>query len=369
MALGASKGSIAKLTLLTWLLSSAPLAHAFHEEGAANCNGCHLSHPGGDGTLLGPSADDGLLIAESPSDVCLLCHAESLGSVLGSDPLAPPPERGAGNFVFLLEDNLNDAADGSWQPIPGDAAGHNLVAPGHGLSADPRYAVAPGGRFPANRLGCTSCHDPHGNGNFRMLHSSGPVLSGVAHFARPAPDALGTDIGSAPESPDHHTAYRSGMSDWCGNCHGRYHESGSGSGFEHETNDALDASFQERYLAYAGDADPDGGHPARAYLPEVPFEDPTNDPAGSSGPGSRSRIMCLSCHRAHASSAPAAGRWDFGVALLADDGKASGSHPIPDPYRDPQQGPLCAKCHGASTPGAEDPVELLRSWRRRPSPY
>lgn len=355
-------------TLLASVLSlGAPGdVEAFHEQGAANCNGCHLSH---DGSLAGPSADAGLLIAESPTDVCLLCHAEHLGAVLGADPLAPPPERGAGNFVFLLEDNLNDAPDGSWSPIPGDAAGHNLVAPGHGLSADPRHPVAPGGSYPASRMGCTSCHDPHGNDNFRMLHSSGPVPAGEAFFSRPAPDAAGVGLDSAAEGPSHHTAYRSGMSGWCGNCHGRYHEGGSGSGFAHGVDRMLGAELRERYARYDGDADPTGGDPSRAYLPEVPFEDPTSAPASSAGPGVGSRIMCLTCHRAHASSAPAAGRWDFNVERLADDGRESGSHPLPSPYSDPEQGALCAKCHGEAVPAAEDPEALLRSWRDQRRQY
>ena len=38
-------------------------------------------------------------------------------------------------------------------PIPGDAAGHNLVAPGHGLAADATLTSAPGGTFPASRHG------------------------------------------------------------------------------------------------------------------------------------------------------------------------------------------------------------------------
>jgi len=341
------------VAVATMGLASGGGVAAFHEEGVANCNGCHLSHPDESGVLVGPSADDGLLIAESASDVCLLCHAESLGAVLGSDPLAPPPERGAGKFVFLLEDNLNDGPEGAANPILGDAAGHNLAAPAHGLRPDPRYSRAPGGHFPARRLGCTSCHDPHGNPSFRMLHGAGPVMGGVAFFGQPAPKAVGIDIGSAPESQSHHTAYQSGMSDWCANCHGRYHTGGSGSDFEHETDHVFEASISERYNEYGGDDDPTGGLQATAYLVEVPFEEAGNTTASTAGASPRSRVMCLSCHRAHASSSPAAGRWDFNVALLADDGSPSGSYRIPDPYASPDQGPLCGKCHEVSAEGEE----------------
>jgi hypothetical protein len=55
--------------------------------------------------------------------------------------------------------------------------------------------------------------------------------------------------------------------------------------------------------------------------------------------------MCLTCHRAHASSAADAGRWDFQVTLLHEDGAESGSYQIPDPYASTNQRSLCNKCH------------------------
>ena len=82
------------LTLAVGILAAGGDAAAFHEKGVANCSGCHLAH-GDAGKLVGPSADKGLLIAESPSDVCLVCHARASGQVFGTDPLVPPPEAGA----------------------------------------------------------------------------------------------------------------------------------------------------------------------------------------------------------------------------------------------------------------------------------
>ena len=345
------------LAIAAVLVALGGSAAAFHERGVANCDGCHLSHPaeGGSDTVV-PSGEGGLLKAESPTDVCLLCHAETLGSVLGGDPLVPPPERGAGNFVFLLEDNLNDAPAAPRRAIPGDAAGHNLVAPGHALSADPRYSRAPGGSFPSSEMGCTSCHDPHGAAGFRMLHGAGPVMGGVATFSNPAPEADAIDIGSGQESATNHTAYRRGMSDWCANCHGQYHESRSTGGFGHPTDAPLGVAISQRYNEYRGDADPTGGVAATAYLPEVAFEDEGNTTGSTEGPGPASRVMCLSCHRAHATSSPAAGRWDFRVSVLGEDGVESGSYRIPNPYGDPDQGPLCGQCHGAS-PDLGNPLE------------
>ena len=57
----------------------------------------------------------------------------------------------------------------------------------------------------------------------------------------------------------------------------------------------------------------------------------------------------MSCHRAHAASAPYALRWDPNVVHLSEDGMISGSWPLPDPYADPRQASLCNKCHAMET--------------------
>ena len=318
-------------------------ALAFHEQGVAACSGCHTMHNSQDGLLVDPDAPNGnayLLIDGTPSDVCLHCHS----SAFGTDPLAPPDEIGAGNFVYLLEDNLNDAFGGATAPIPGDAAGHNVVAPSRGSSADGTLTTAPGGTFPSSVLGCTSCHDPHGNADFRMLNGVGTVQAGLYTFTSPAPAGVGLSIFSGAESQSNHSAYHSGMSDWCGNCHRNMH-TGAGR-FVHPAQRALGAHVASAYNLYNGSSDPLGGVVATAYITQVPFETPGMTTTSTTGPAASNRVMCLSCHRAHATSAPDAGRWDFNVTYLADDGVESGSYPLPDPYNDPAQRSLCNKCHG-----------------------
>jgi hypothetical protein len=287
----------------------------------------------------------GLIDGRSPTDICLGCHATANGAVFGYDPLAPATEYGGGNFIFLLEDNINDARNGAQQPIVGEAAGHNIVAPGTGLFADSRYGLAPGGTYPASDLGCTSCHDPHGNLNYRMLHGAGDIQGGAYTFSAPAPVAAGVDLGGGPESSTNHTAYQAGWAAWCGNCHGvGYHELGQGR-FEHPAEPVLGTTIRDRYDAYLGDANPTGGIAATSYLLDVPFEDSATTNSGTSGPTASSRASCISCHRAHATSTPAAGRWDWNVDSLGEDGAVSGSYVIPNPYTDPLQRSLCVKCH------------------------
>lgn len=335
-----------QLITISSLLSTAP-SFGFHDGGTASCGQCHVTHQSEDGETVYTSPDgEALLRGESPSDVCLSCHAEALGAVLGINPLAPPPERGGGNFTFLFEDNLNDSVA---EPgvIPGEAGGHSIVAPGHGLVADSRHTFSPGGSYPSSDLGCTSCHDPHGNQEFRFLLDGRQFGSGGFVFRGPAPTAAGLQIeGPGAETRDLHTAYQWGMSRWCGNCHGLYHERGQAS-FQHPVNVAFASDERDRYNLYNGDEDPTGGSAATAYLPEVPFEDRSMTVTSQQGPAASSYVICSTCHRAHATSAPGAGRWDFAVELLQEDGVPSGSYPIPNPYPGPNQGSLCRKCHAS----------------------
>jgi hypothetical protein len=145
------------------------------------------------------------------------------------------------------------------------------------------------------------------------------------------------------EQPSQHTAYQSGMSDWCGNCHGDFHAGGGL--LVHPADRAMGMQIARAYGFYNGTVDLAGGDPATSYLPEVPFEDSSNTVSSTQGPGASSRVSCITCHRAHATSAPDAGRWDFKVTFLVDDGQESGSYAIPNPYAHNDQRSLCNKCH------------------------
>jgi hypothetical protein len=96
-----------------------------------------------------------------------------------------------------------------------------------------------------------------------------------------------------------------------------------------------------------------GGSQATAYLPLVPFEDGLQTTTSTAGPRAASRVMCLTCHRAHASPYPDAGRWDFAATFLEESHSALGTGPV-EPYlayyvNNPldmtNQRSLCNKCH------------------------
>jgi hypothetical protein len=325
-------------------------AVAFHDGGVGACNGCHFTHAV-DG---GPVTSSYLLIGENSTDTCLRCHGTTAGNSWGMDALAPGSLYGGGQFVFLTEDNINDEP-GSSLIISGDHAGHNVISPSMGSGADLNNATSPGGTYPSSFLTCTSCHDPHGQGNhFRFLYGSDYPLSRSGgyefNYTSPAIQADGISIFGPPESDSHHTAYRSGVADWCRNCHSLVHEESSG-GFEHPQDEALGGDELSEYNSYQGTGD-NSGTGVDAYKVLVPYQDLSSPGTGDTGPASSSsRVMCLSCHRAHASSAPYAGRWDFNITTWADEG-LSGSYPIPNPYPliGPTQAQLCEKCHGSGEP-------------------
>ncbi len=345
---------------------AAPAA-AFHDGGVAHCNGCHTMHNSQNGAIMADGGSPGqgvnvyLLKAATPSDTCLICHAapgsDTGYGVMGTSVLTPKPEKGAGDFIFLTEDNINDGHNGAIEPIPGYAAGHNINAPGHGISTDPVLATAPGGTFPSADLACSSCHDPHGTDSFRILYGANRLVrtnSSTYVFANAAPDAEGVNLFGAAESNSNHTAYKAGMSAWCANCHGDFHNNVAA--LIHPSGTPLGNTIAATYNAYNGTTDCVNHPPAAAglpcgtgiqttaYLAQVPFEDPANTTTSTAGPTSNSRVMCLTCHRAHATSGPDAGRWDFNVTLLDEDGVESGSYALPNPY-DANQRSLCNKCH------------------------
>ncbi|HEY3296586.1 MAG TPA: cytochrome c3 family protein [bacterium] len=309
----------------------------------ANCASCHTMHASENGVpqvVTGPQ----LLKFATATDACLSCHASDLGSAWGSDPLHPPAEKGAGNFVYLSSANLNDGPAGATNPIMGSHAGHSIISDSRGTSPDPSYQTAPGGTYPSSALGCTSCHNPHGNTNYRMLYGQGHVQAGDFQFVNPAPQAQGISIVSGAESPTNHAAYLSGMTAWCANCHGTYHQNSLGA-FQHPVDITLGRDIAMAYNGYGGSSNPTGGNLATAYLPSVPFEDPAAAISATTGPTLASRISCISCHRSHGSSGPYAGRWDFNVTYLQQDGLISGSFPIPNPFGFADQRSLCCKCH------------------------
>lgn len=353
----------------------ASLSHAFHEGGVGYCEGCHDLH----GTGGGSSST--LLAGADVSSTCLRCHGDDTqpSSVLSARGRLYTP----GGDFYWLKRSYSWSDRGQEHFSPGERHGHNVVVSELGLTPDGTLVVAPGGDYPAAALSCISCHDPHGktsggggaiavsgsygqtapegtiSGNYRLLGGVGYGDGAGTAFTRDVP------VARAPsdwiETDRNHTVYGSGMSEWCANCHGAFLEAAE-SGKKHPAGNTakLGAVVASNYNAYLRTGDM-GGSRGTAYLALVPFEtgagDPSAlDPSSTEGPeAGTSNVMCLTCHRAHASAFTSAGRWDFKATFLAeshpgaDDGGSDALHSYYG--RDlvaefgPYQRSLCNKCH------------------------
>lgn len=323
--------------LAALLASMAPVSAAFHEGGVGFCDGCHVLH--------GEEETQGLLRGSDVSSTCLRCHAEAgPENVLSEDGSSFTP---GGDFYWLDRTySWSDEMGGETHFSPGERHGHNVVARDYMMRADTSLTTAPGGSYPAADLSCVSCHDPHGHrngdedgglpiwgsgsypggwsegaegGNYRLLGGIGHEASG-ASFSHAAPVALAPL--SWEETDQNHVDYGSGMSEWCANCHASIHGPLEG---QHPVGEdgRFSAEAAETYGAYLRTGD-FSGSPSLSYMALVPFErgvsDPALlDPASRSGPDAGvSNVMCLSCHRAHASAFRSIGRWDFSTTFLAE---------------------------------------------------
>lgn len=364
------------------------LAYAFHDGGVGQCGGCHIMH-----NVLGNNAG-WLLPGTDPSSVCLTCHTGTGSSssyhIASPDGSAMTP---GGDFYWMNKDFTWATGSSS-----GRSHGHNIVAQDYGFVSDSLLLVAPGGAYRASDLGCTSCHDPHGksisglpvsgSGSYGAVPASGTELGayrllggngydGGEHvqgysFNYDAPVARQNPAIPFGETDLSHVDYGSGMSEWCANCHeailASEHKSG-GSGFEHPIGSSAyleDAVLRYNSYIKTGDL---SGDSTTAYLSFVPFERGITDasllnPTSTVGPDSSSHIMCLTCHRAHASAFQHAGRWDFSAELVADshpalgDGGVTGNDIFYSYYdRDmviefgAAQRNLCEKCHDVPRDG------------------
>jgi predicted CXXCH cytochrome family protein len=230
--------------------------------------------------------------------------------------------------------------------------GHNVIATDHGLTQDGTNNAAPGGGYLSINLHCTSCHDPHGQVNGGTANNELPVSVSGSYGEEPADPLLSqagnyrllgdAAYGLAPtpvaaiqggsrtpkygEADDYKVAYGQGMSEWCGACHAGYlnqstkHPAGNGQSLE-----GVFGSLSANYNSYVKTGD-FGGSQATAYLQFVPFERGTDvkadllvESTNTNGPNTgEANVMCLSCHRAHASAFENATRWDTETELLVD---------------------------------------------------
>lgn len=317
------------------------------------CAACHRAHIGTDTDLLVISPEDAL---------CKSCHQAGQGA--GTDVWAGKfvansagwggnstvgGALNGGGFVDVFSYNLNAFASASSMHNVGGTA----IAWGGGASG----AGNQGPGFLGD-LECSSCHNPHGSNNYRILQGRLDRYGAAAPWVTSAPGQADGVVGS-PEIPATATKnytlgldtnYDRGMGDFCATCHTNYLISrswgkggtfaattaangASGGGAQQydwdgdtvaedtwrhasaskliyrwdsgtskwvtapghdRTTSSLVTSYTYHLRGAASDAAVAAGAPGVGLMP------------ASSGAGS-GRITCLTCHNAHGSSSVATG--------------------------------------------------------------
>lgn len=344
-------------------------AVAFHSGGVGACEGCHTIHAKPGGNQAGPS----LLLASDPSSTCLSCHGGTTGGpyqVLTTALTTGVPPRNytpGGDFGWLTKSYSWVGANGI-ETSAGENHGHSITAVDYGLFPDSVRTTAPGGTYPSDRLTCISCHDPHGRyrlnqdgtvsrqgnpistsgsyggtllaqptsgssvGVYRLLGGSGyvPKSAGsvVPFFSNPPVALAPQNYNQSERTADVRVAYGAGLSEWCQNCHTTIHasnQSNTTGNFKHPVgatarlNNGGESAIYNNYVRTGVLT----GTQLTSYTSMVPYEEGTvdrltlsthsvSDGSVTSGPYTgQENVMCLSCHRAHATGWDHATRWNM----------------------------------------------------------
>lgn len=228
------------------------------------CSDCHTMHNSSGGNPMrydsAPTPAPNLLRHATSLTLCLYCHD-------GTNPSAPDV---IGPVGYVADPS------GGWFENSGGIANPN----GHDLAmATPQ--LPPGGST-SLILTCNTCHDPHGGSGFRNLRGD-PTGTGQPPVNVVASQTV-LPNGSNPAAVyvDGNTRYRTGMSAWCGTCHG-----GDFHGNHYDA--TLSTSPWTDYAYWSG-----------PIVNRVRVQNPV-DPTV---PSADDQVFCGSCHRAHGSANP-----------------------------------------------------------------
>lgn len=241
------------------------------------CSDCHTNHNSAAGQpmryddVANPSAY--LLRAETKQSLCLSCHD-------GASTSAPD--------VMGTVTYVGESAAGAF-----DNPGGTLVDHAHNLNT-PTPVIPPGGTKEMI-LTCTTCHDPHGNDNYRNLRND-PAKTGIANVTVVARQVTKAD-GSNPSAVyvSSNITYKSGISAWCQNCHGEPLE-----GSDHPDEKPMFGSISASYARWTA-----------TLLPRVPVHSPTDNII----PSPDDKVICLSCHKAHGTQHTSSLIWADNLSL------------------------------------------------------
>ncbi len=306
--------------------------HPYHTD--LQCSDCHTMHyseggapiktPSGE-SYAGPS--EFLIRADSVNLLCLSCHDSGTGGINGA-----PDVWGVASY----ETPVLKRAAGSFQGSVGVIShkGHSL-----GVVKD----IAPGSNpivtFPTG-LTCVSCHDAHGNGNYRSLKSN---VGNGTHLKVSYINGIYSGSSSIfqvelnPTSIHYSTRniqYRrdtpvDGLSQWCKGCHTNFHGTGgeiNDSGILLGDNNATNSAWVQHPITGVtmSQAVKNQHLDSSAWFNEklksrLPVVSPSNQIPGTNT-NSDNQVACITCHKAHGSTNPFGLIYDNPLSPNREDG-------------------------------------------------
>lgn len=263
--------------------------HGSYTDTTDGCAACHRTH----------SASAPGLLVNSNTALCLTCHgpAATGAETNVSDGIYEGTAMGAqnaglngGGFSHAVQNtDLGSAPTSGATTSMHDVQG----LPGYSSTAV-MWGAGTDGSGSTFDLYCTSCHDPHGNDNYRMLK---PTVNGVAVAVAQTDEAVKDYTAPRYYKPEAASGQWE-ISGFCSACHTRYMSGLAGSG----GGSSGDTSFPYRHRVDA---------PSGSVVNGVTYSFPPlmSLPVSSvdggilaASPDNRS-MMCLTCHYAHGSKA------------------------------------------------------------------
>jgi len=293
------------------VLAGAVLLQAgeWHTGSSLVCSECHIIHYG-EGKKGEPGGPFPYLISHSTiNGLCLSCHD-------GRDASAPDVFSPVAMYDASGDEH---SAAGFFTSIgtPCDSA-HNLgvmnLVP---LRSPPTSLV----------LNCATCHDVHGNNNYRNLipdpDSSGSgtnLILGIDMFEGISPAVPPTPEGSISAYKESNVGYRSKLSSWCTECHNDLANNEYGVSPAHFKRHPSELSLNvspghtASYHWTSGDGWGFGSMTGDATegVPRVRFQEATAvDFNSAKAVGPANQVFCGSCHLAHGWNYSSCAIWPY----------------------------------------------------------
>jgi len=342
--------------------------HSMHNsvDGSPDVNNHTFAQGTGPYLLKGSDQASTCLNCHNAADTAPSSYHISTNGVNPYDSTSPVEMGPGGDFAWLKK-TMTFVVRGATTTDDGIENGHNIVASDFGYVGDTIRTVAPGGTYPAGNLACSSCHDPHGRyrrdatgaysttglpifnsgsynnsanpiagvaavGAYRILGGNGyqpKSLTGSYAFTQDPMDVVVNSTYNRSEATAQTgIAYGKNVSEWCGNCHSAMVQNGYVSGSDHQRHPSgnastLTAAIVANYNAYVTSGIMTNTNTQAAFSTLAPFQVNSTDRsvlkpmavtsttyANQNMPAAATTdsVMCLSCHRAHASAFEAMNR-------------------------------------------------------------